>query len=156
MHPSKPMRRLDSNVLWLRRNHKVYRENCCIFYVWALFYWLRGLPPKHAYRSQQTVTHAFVSAHVHHSYHSLSFLSPPHLPNPLLVSQTLLEQTNEYPPISAVSLRPLWTFRLARKYISFNYVTRKGFPTGAVLTANVPSSEYQESFHWYGPHYSWS
>lgn len=34
----------------------------------ALRSWLRGLPPQRAYRSQQaeeTVTHAFVSTHVH-------------------------------------------------------------------------------------------
>lgn len=55
----------------------VHKENCCIPCVLALFNWLWGLPPKHAYHSQQTeetVTHAFVSAHVHHS---LSFHSPP-------------------------------------------------------------------------------
>lgn len=71
---------LDRKILWLRRKHRVHRENCCILCVWALFNWLWGLPPKHAYRSQQTektVAHAFVSTHVHHSYHSLSFYPPP-------------------------------------------------------------------------------
>lgn len=56
------------------------KENSCVLYIKAQFCCLWGLPPKHAYRIQQTektVTHAFVSAHVHHSYYSLAFHFPP-------------------------------------------------------------------------------
>lgn len=90
-------------------------------------------------------------------------LSPSPLPFPLnsrLLSRTLPEQTNGYPPISAVSLRPLWTFLFARKYLSFNNVTGGGCHTGSRARCKCPSSEHRrdsaawESFQWCGPHRS--
>lgn len=80
------------------------------FNIQVLFIWFWGLPPKPAYHSHQTmktVTHAFVSAHVYYSYHSLHL--PLSLLFSLLLSQALREQTSRDPPISAVSLCPLWT-----------------------------------------------
>lgn len=113
-------------------------QNCSILYVRALFSWLWGLPPKHAYRSQQTektVTHAFVSAHVHHSYHSPSHPPPPSFWIHFYYRGRFQNKQTWYPPISAVSPCPLWTFPFAIKYICFNNVTRKGWHSGAAMLA---------------------
>lgn len=109
---------------------------------------LRGLPPKHAYRSQQTAQglwHMLLSQPTSDTPTALSLSLSPRLPffNSLLLSRTLPEQTNGYPPISAVSLAPSVNLPVCSKiYQLLTMWQEKGCCTGAHCK-NCPAPEHQ-------------